>query len=81
MDLTNIDQENVEALIFRCSRAANSVVHDQIKLNFEHIQVFMYVIVLCKYEKDLIKNQLRKLRDTFFPNMSLWRFFLTLKGR
>ena len=41
---------------FRCSRAANSVVHDRIWPNFELIQALIYVIINCKYEKDLIKS-------------------------
>ena len=47
-----------EHRFFRCSRAANSVVPDRIWPNFKLIQslMYMYVIVACKYEKDLIKN-------------------------
>ena len=42
----------------------------------------MYVLITCKYEKDLIKNQKqpRKRDDFVFPIISLWEFFPTLKG-
>ena len=53
---TTVKQEKGATSIFRCSRAANSVVPDQIWPNSELIQALMYVIVTCKYEKDLIKN-------------------------
>ena len=43
-------------IVFRRSRAANSVVHDLIWPNFELIHALMYVIVAYKYEKDLINN-------------------------
>ena len=42
--------------IFRCSRAANSVVHDRMWPNFELVQALIYVIITCKYEKDLFKS-------------------------
>ena len=42
-------------LFFRQSRAANSVVRGRNWLNFKLIQALMYVIITCKYEKDLIK--------------------------
>ena len=42
--------------IFSDTRAANSVVRGRIRPNFELMQALMYVIVTCKYKKDLIKN-------------------------
>ena len=35
--------------------------------NFKLIQDCMYVIVNCKYEMDLIKNNLEKVATPFFP--------------
>ena len=46
----------VYGFFFRRSRAANSVVRDQTRPNFELNQALMYVIVTCIYEKDPIKN-------------------------
>ena len=42
---------------FRRSSAANSAVHNQIRLNFELIPDFMVVLVTCKNEEDAIKNE------------------------
>ena len=35
--------------------------------NFKLIQALMYVIVTCKYEKDMIKNSQEKVETSFFP--------------
>ena len=35
--------------------------------NFKLIQALMYVIITCKYEKDLIKNSREKVETLFFP--------------
>ena len=35
--------------------------------NFKLIQALMYVIITCKYEKDLIKNSREKVETAFFP--------------
>ena len=35
--------------------------------NFKLIQALMYVIITCKYEKDLIKNSREKVETSFFP--------------
>ena len=53
---TTVNREKGHHRFFRCSRAANSVVHDRIWPNFKLIQALIYVIITCKYEKDLIKN-------------------------
>ena len=53
---TTVKREKGQHRFFRCSRAANSVVHDQIWPNFKLIKALIYVIITCKYEKDLIKN-------------------------
>ena len=34
---------------------------------FELIRDFMYVLVTCKYKKDLIKNNREKVETSFFP--------------
>ena len=53
--------------IFSDSRAANSVVRGQIRLNYELMQGLMYVIVTCKYKKDPIKNSRENLMTPFSP--------------
>ena len=72
---TTVKREKGQHQFFRCSRAANSVVHDQIWPNFKLIKALIYVIITCKYEKDLIKNSWEKKATSFFPNISLWGFF------
>ena len=52
---------------FRCSRAANSVVHGRISPNFELIQALMYIIITCKYEMNPIKNVRENAMTPFFP--------------
>ena len=56
---------------FRCSRAANSVVHGRISPNFEFIQAFMYIIITCKYEMNPIKNVRENVLTPFFPTVTL----------
>ena len=51
----------------RCSRAANSAVLGPIWLNFELVRDVMDVLVTCKYEKDLIKNEGPRVDTTFSP--------------
>ena len=57
----------VYGIFFILSRAANSVVHDRILPNFELIQALMHVTVICKYEKDPIKNIQENVMTPFFP--------------
>ena len=45
--------------IFRCSRAANSVVSGPIWPKFELVWDVIHVLVTCKYKKDRIKNKKR----------------------
>ena len=52
---------------FRCSRAANSVVHGRIWLNFKLIQALMHVLIACKYEKDQMKNSGENVMTPFSP--------------
>ena len=44
-------------LYFRCSRAANSVVGGCVWPKIKLIQAFMVVLVTCKNEEDLFKNE------------------------
>ena len=60
--------------IFIFSMADNSVVRGWIWPNFEVIQVFMYIIVTCKYEKDPVKKKRGKCDDVVSPIISLWDF-------
>ena len=62
------------------STAANSVICGWIWQNLKLVHALMYVIITCKYEKDLIKNSCEKVATQFFPIISLWIFFQTLKG-
>ena len=54
---------------FRRSRAANSVVHDRISLNFELIQALIYISSLPLSESD--QKRSRKCDDTVFPSVTL----------
>ena len=56
---------------FRRLRATNSVVRGRIWLNFKLIQVLMYVVITCKFEKDPIKNNQDKVATPFFQNITL----------
>ena len=51
---------------FRRLKAANSVVHGRISLNFELIQALMYIIVTCKYEMNPIKTDRENVMTPFF---------------
>ena len=42
--------------IFRCSRAANSIISSPIWPKVELVRDFMHVLVTCKYKKDRIKS-------------------------
>ena len=46
------------------------------------IQALMYTIATCKYDKDPIKTAEKKWQHPFphYPIISIWGFFLTLKG-
>ena len=48
--------------------------------NFKLIQALMSVIVTCKYEMDSIMNSREEVATPFFPIISIWGFFQTLKG-
>ena len=55
---------------FRHLRAANSVVHSHISLNFDLIQALMYISITCKYEMNPIKYS-RRRDDAVFPTVTL----------
>ena len=54
-------------IFFIRSRAANSAVLDQILPNFELVRDVIDVLVTCKYEEDLIKNEGARVDKTFSP--------------
>ena len=68
-----------------------SAVNDRIWQNFELIQDFMVVLIICKNEEDQIKikaieyednqNQTRKSGNTFFLIISIWGFFSKDQGQ
>ena len=51
----------------RRSRAANSAVLGPIWPNFDLVRDVMDVLVTCKYEEDLIKNEGARVDTTFSP--------------
>ena len=51
----------------RRSRATNSAVLGPIWPNFELVRDVMNVLVICKYEEDLIKNEGTRVDTTFSP--------------
>ena len=53
------------------SRAANSAVGGPIKPKFELVRTLMHVIIVCKYEKDQMKNSREKVETPFFPIITL----------
>ena len=46
-----------ESVVFRCSKAANSVVSDGIWPKFNLVHTFMYVLVTYKDEENQMKNE------------------------
>ena len=48
------------------SRANNSKVTNPIWPKFELVQAFMHVLVICKFDKDPIKDDWEKLETSFF---------------
>ena len=65
--MTSFSPLKVYGIFFRRSRAGNSVVNGRISLNFELIQVLMYIIVSCKYEMNPIKNVRENVMTPTFP--------------
>ena len=54
-------------IIFRRSRAANSVVSGPIWPKFELVRDLMHVLVTCKFKKDRIKSNREKVETPFSP--------------
>ena len=74
MDWINSNRKSDAIDFFRHSRAANSIVCGLIWSNFKLIQVLMYGILTCKYEKDPIKNSREKVA-TPFPHYNYMTIF------
>ena len=51
----------------RCSRAANSLIGDEILTKFKFIQAFIVVLLICKNEYDLFKIESIRVVTTFLP--------------
>ena len=56
---------------FGLSRAAYSAVGDPIRPKFELVRALMHAIIVCKYEKDRMKNSRDKVETPFFPIITL----------
>ena len=65
----------------RRSRAANSAVLGPIWPNFELVRDVMDVLVTCKYEEDLIKNEGPRVLTTFSPIITLWELSVAMDTR
>ena len=72
-DQMDRNQEKLEALIFRRSMTANSVVSSWISPKFKLIQALMYVLITCQNEKDPIKNSREKVM-TSFPSTPHYKY-------
>ena len=59
------------------SRATNSVVKSVTRPKFEFIRDFMPVLVTCKFDKDLIKDDWENVETPFFPLYVNVRFLLS----
>ena len=53
--------------IFSDAQGQLSFVRGRIRPNFELMQALIYVIVICKYQKDPIKNSRENVMTPFFP--------------
>ena len=53
--------------ILRCSKAANSLICDEILTKFRLIQAFMVVLLICKYEYDQFKIVSTRVVTAFLP--------------
>ena len=63
--MTSFSPLKVYGIFFIRSRAANSSVLGPIWPNFELVRDVMDVLVTCKYEEDLIKNEGARVDTTF----------------
>ena len=68
-------------ILFRRSRAANSVVSGPMWPKFELVRDFMHVLVTYKYEKGSDQKQSRKGGDTIFPIISQWGLCVVMETR
>ena len=51
----------------RCSRTPNSIIGDGILTGFKLIQAFIVVLLICKNEYDLLKNESTRVVATILP--------------
>ena len=51
----------------RCSRAANSLIGDRILTKFKLIRAYIVVLLICKNEYDLFKNESTRVVTTDLP--------------
>ena len=65
--MTSFSPLKVYGIFFIRSRAANSAVLGPIWPNFKLVRDVMDVLVTCKYEEDLIKNESARVDTTFSP--------------
>ena len=66
---------------FWCSRAANSGVLGRIWRKFELVRDIMVVLVTCKYEEDLIKNEGARVLTRFSLIIALWELSVAMETR
>ena len=64
--------------IFRRSRAPYCTGNDPICLKFEPIQDFIPVLITCKFEKDLIKNNREKMETPLASIKSQWELSVAM---
>ena len=53
----------------------NSLIWPEIKL----VPDFMTVLVTCKFDEDLIKNEVAILQTTFSPIINLWELLVAME--
>ena len=63
-DLNKTCGGNLVKLFFRCSRADDSIVSDEIRPKFKLIHDFMYVLVTYKNEEDQMKIEWTRIVKT-----------------
>ena len=78
--LTRFSPLEVYGNFFRCSRAGNSAVLGQILLKFELVRDIIDVLVTCKYEEDLVKNEGARVLTRLYDVFSDAQGQLTLKS-
>ena len=65
-DQINSNRENVETSIFRCLRAAYSIVSGPILPKFELMQDIMHFYVTSNFKKDWINTNREKVETLMF---------------